>query len=60
MTASEKNIRTAAARLAEAILEGREAGLTVSWPVDAAGLTSLAISQTGKGKKAAPKPAPAK
>lgn len=54
MTTKEKNIRQAAARLADAIEDGRKAGLRVVWPANAEGLTAIAISETGKVKQPSP------
>ena len=58
---AERAIRSAAQALADAIAEGRKAGLAVAWPARPEDLPAIAISATGKADEPEPaKPAPAR
>lgn len=58
---AERVIRSAAQALADAIAEGRKAGLAVAWPSRPEDLTAIAISATGKAEDPElVKPAPAR
>lgn len=48
MKAKEKAVRDAAAALAVALAEAKEAGLVVTWPARPDGLNSIEISETAK------------
>lgn len=50
MASHEDNIRSAAARLHDAIVAGRLDGLSVAWPSRVEDLRSIAISETGRAK----------
>ena len=54
MNAKEKAVRDAAASLHAAIVDARKAGFAVVWPRAVDGLTSIAISETGKVAPAEP------
>jgi hypothetical protein len=54
---AERAIRSAARSLADAIGEGRKAGLAIAWPSRPEDLSTIAISETGK---VAAEPEPAK
>jgi hypothetical protein len=58
---AERAIRSAAQALADAIAEGRKAGLAVAWPSRPEDLPAIAISATGRAEEPEPpKPAPAR
>lgn len=52
--AIEHAVRDAAAKLQDAIAAARAEGYRIDWPANAAGLSSIAISETAKVAAAAP------
>lgn len=58
---AERPIRSAAQALADAIADGRRAGLAIAWPSRPEDLPAIAISATGKAEEPEPaKPVPAR
>jgi hypothetical protein len=57
MADNEKAVRDAAAALKTAINEAVTAGYRIDWPSNAAGLDTIAISETAAVKRDAPKAA---
>lgn len=56
MENNERAVRDAAAALSKAITEAVAAGYRIAWPSNAAGLDTIAISETAAVKRLDPKP----
>lgn len=59
MANNEQAVRDAAVALKRAIVEAVAAGYRIDWPNNAAGLDTIAISETGVVKQPEPEPKPA-